>query len=147
MKHIPIERWGKDHWSTFAYVETLAVDSGNKGLAIPVKERMRTNEKTHPHLIGNCCGSDALNGSRYPTRLKDGELKGHDDWACLDDAVEAGLLTDEGSGLNRAFKLTKLGKEIANQLRNHKTTGGVFQTFEASLRTKPKDLGIHEANP
>lgn len=30
---IPIEKFGKDHWSTFAYVETLAVE--NNGIIIP----------------------------------------------------------------------------------------------------------------
>ena len=73
LEHIPMSKWGKDHWSTFAYLETLAVDGGKGGWAIPEKARMRTNKKRHPHLLGSTgFSSDALNGSKYPTRLKDG---------------------------------------------------------------------------
>ena len=127
MEHIQIKEWGKDHWSTFAYAETLAVDGGKQGLIIPDRSRMRTNEKTHPHLVGMHSGN--AGGSKYPTRLKDREMDDHDDWDCLDDAIKEGLLTDEGTGLNRAFKLTKLGKKIANQLRNHKADGKNFSEF------------------
>ena len=77
MKHIDIEKWGKDHWSTFAYVETLAVDGGNDGIAIPDNCKMRTNEKTHPYLVGSTGYiTDAFNGSGYPTRLKEGQIEG-----------------------------------------------------------------------
>lgn len=137
-KAIPIEKWGKDHWSTFAYIETLTVDGGMMGLAVPNNSRMRTNEKTHPHLVGSAFGP-SMGGSKYPTRLKEGEIKGHDDWDCLDDAVEAGLLTDEGSGLNRAFKLTKLGKKVANELRNFKSDGGSFKDFIPKESLKKDD--------
>ena len=136
MEHIKMKEWGKDHWSTFAYAETLAVDGGKKGLIIPNRSRMRTNEKIHPHLVGVSFGN--VGGSEYPTRLKEREIKDHDDWDCLDDAVKEGLLTDEGTGLNRAFRLTKSGKEIANQLRNHKAEGKSFSEF------KPKEAKKNE---
>ena len=129
MKPIPMSRWGKDHWSTLAYLETLAVEK--KGLAIPVKARMRTNEIRHPHLRGTLPMDmgGALNGSSYPTRLKDGEVKEHDDWDCVDDAVEEGLVEDVGTGLNRAYKFTKLGKQVMAKLRQHKMDGGNFPDF------------------
>lgn len=128
MKHIPMNQWGKDHWSTLAYLETLAVE--NKGLAVPVNARMRTNEIRHPHLVGFVPhGSTALNGSGYPTRLKDGEVKEHDDWDCVDDATEEGLIEDVGTGINRAYKFTKLGKEVMAKLRQFKMDGGNFQDF------------------
>ena len=131
-----MDKWGKDHWSTFAYVESLAVNSGEKGIAIPDNVKMRTNEKTHPHLVGNMgYMTDAFNGSGYPTRLKDGQMKGHDDWDCLDDAVREGLLFDVGTGLNRAFKLTEFGFAISAQLRHHKAEGKVFHTFIPNLST------------
>ena len=120
---IAISRWGKDHWSTFAYLETLAVD--HEGIAKPDNRRMRTNEKTHPHLLG----SPEQGASQYATRLKDGEAKGHDDWDCLDDAVEVGFLEDIGTGINRVFKFTKLGQKVASQLRVHKMNGGNFGDF------------------
>lgn len=126
MENIKMDRWGKDHWSTFAYVETLAVD--HKGVAQPDRTRMRTNEKTHPHLVGHLSGN--MGGSEYPTRLKDNELIGHDDWDCIFDAVKEGLLKDVGTGTNPAFSLTKLGMKVAALLRQHKMQGGVFHTFE-----------------
>jgi hypothetical protein len=119
---IPITNFGKDHWSTFAYAETLAVD--NNGIIIPYSMRMRTNHKTHKFL-GN-----PIDGSEYPTILRDGNvLKGHDDWDCLDDAVKLGLLKDVGTGLNRQFKLTEEGRHVANRLREHKSQGGTFKNF------------------
>ncbi len=123
---IPIENWGKDHWSVFAYVETLAVE--NKGFAIPDARRMRANHSTHPFL-GN-----EDDGSMFPTRLKNGELFGHDDWDCLDNCVNESLLKDIGTGINRAYELTELGKLVAGQLRTHKMNGGVFHTFVVDLK-------------
>lgn len=131
MEHIPMSRWGKDHWSTLAYLETLAVD--HTGLAKPVNARMRTNEKRHPHLVEGSLGmmgiGAGMGGSKYPTRLKDGEVKGHDDWDCVDDATEEGLIEDVGTGLNRAYKFTKLGKEVMAKLRQFKMDGGNFADF------------------
>ena len=129
LEPITMNKWGKDHWSTLMYLETLAVD--NKGFAKPVNARMRTNEKRHPHLIGHTfLGSNALNGSSYPTRLKDGVVEGHDDWDCVDDAIEERLIEDIGTGLNRLYKLTKLGKEVMAKLREFKQEGGNFRDFD-----------------
>lgn len=122
---IPMEKWGKDHWSTLAYLETLAVDKG--GWAIPVNARMRTNEIRHPHLTGHHFANQS--GSKYPTRLKEGEVKEHDDWDCVDDATEEGLVEDVGTGMNRAYKFTKLGKEVMAKLRQFKMDGGNFKDF------------------
>lgn len=130
LKPIPMSRWGKDHWSTLIYLETLAVEC--KGLAKPVNARMRTNEKRHPHLVGGDFrfGLGAgIGGSEYPTRLKEGEVKEHDDWDCVDDAIEEGLVGDVGTGLNRSYKFTKLGKEVMAKLRQFKMDGGNFGDF------------------
>ncbi len=127
LEPIPMGRWGKDHWSTLAYLETLAVDYD--GWAKPVNARMRTNEIRHPHLVGDSYMIGALNGSTYPTKLKDGEVKGHDDWDCVDDAIEESLIEDVGTGLNRAYKFTKLGKEVMAKLRQFKMDGGNFGDF------------------
>jgi hypothetical protein len=121
MKPIPINEWAKDHWSTLAYVEAIAVD--NKGVGIPDARRMRTYHKTHP-FMGN-----PLDSTKYPTRLKSREVKGHDDWDCLDDAVAEGLLEDIGTGVNRAYKFTTEGKRIVAALRQHKHEGKCFADF------------------
>lgn len=134
LAHIPMGKWGKDHWSTLAYLETLAVD--HNGLAKPMNARMRTNEIRHPHLIG--VGLGCVGGSEYPTRLKEGEVKGHDDWDCVDDATEEGITEDVGTGLNRAYKFTKLGKEVMAKLRQFKMDGGNFGSFV--FEGKPSSL-------
>ena len=138
LEPIPMNKWGKDHWSTLMYLETLAVD--HKGLAKPVNARMRTNEIRHPHLLGNPgFSSDALNGSGYPTRLNDGEVKGHDDWDCVDDAIEERLIEDVGTGLNRVYKFTKLGKKVIAELREFKQEGGQFRDFVKNKDEVKKD--------
>lgn len=77
---VPMERWGKDHWSTFGYVETRCVD--HDGM-------LAGNGSIDPHLRGHD-GPSA--GWDYPTRLPDGELVGHDDIDCIVDAMIAGLI-------------------------------------------------------
>jgi hypothetical protein len=100
---VPVSRWGKDHWTTFAFVETRWVD--HRGMLD--HDRMRCDRRRHPAFYAAkrrtiAFGSD-MDGGRYPTRLKtevqgaDGrwgvvELPGHDDYDCVDDALRAGLL-------------------------------------------------------
>jgi len=100
---VPVVRWGKDHWTTFAYVETRWVD--HRGMLD--HDRMRCDRHRHPVFYAakrrtTALGSDA-GGARYPTRLKtetrgpDGlwgviDLTGHDDYDCLNDAISLGLL-------------------------------------------------------
>lgn len=119
--HIPLEQWGRDHWSTFAYIDTRCVDF--KG--IPDPRRMRCDPDLHPHLAH--AGSS---GPKYPTRLRGGvERHGHDDWSCLDDAEAEGLLENIGTGLHRQYKLTHRGRALVHLLRAHKHQGGGFDTF------------------
>lgn len=130
---IKIEQWGKDHWSTFAYIETLAVD--NSGLAIPDARRMRVIHTLHPSKEND------HDSSNYPTRLKGNGIQfNHDDYSCLEDAEAEGLLEDIGTGLNPIYKLTKKGMTIAQQLRRHKMNGGNFANFEP-LKEETNDKG------
>jgi hypothetical protein len=132
MEIVPIVKWGKDHWSAFAYIEVLQVENGGltKGIAIPDRRRMRCNPHTHPGVVNISPAGTLMDGSKYPTRLFEGEIAGHDDWDCLSDAVAAGLLEDVGTGVNPAYRLTKLGRDAANKLREHKAAGGRFATFK-----------------
>lgn len=100
---VPVARWGKDHWTTFAYVETRWVD--HRGML--GHDQMRCDRHRHPVFYAakrrtTAFGSD-VDGARYPTRLKtlspgaDGRwgvaaLPGHDDYDCLDDVIRAGLV-------------------------------------------------------
>lgn len=119
-----LEQFGKDHWSTFAYIETLCVD----GRGEPDIRRMRCDADRHPHWVHV---SPAFAGKKYPTRLKCGvEISDHDDWDCALDLARAGLIEVGGSGLHPAFKMTVEGTRVAAMLRAFKANGGNFATFD-----------------
>lgn len=123
---IPIARWGRDHWSSLAYVETCLVDGSGE----PDPHRMRTDLRLHP-LMGH---SLSPRGTEYPTRLCDGGVAhDHDDWSCLDDAEAEGLLTNVGTGIHRRYRLTPRGQEVVLALRAHKASGGSFATFRPKM--------------
>lgn len=108
---VPMVLWGKDHYSTFAYLETRTVDY--KGTV------------DFRHMRGQ-------RGvvSKYPTRLELGvELAGHSDWDCLDDIEDAGLIVNAGSGINPLVQMTEKGCLVAAALRAHKAAGGHFGNF------------------
>lgn len=109
---VPVLMWGKDHWSTFAYVETRIVDYAG----MLDHDHMRTDADRHPLLMSakRRALTANLTGPKYPTKLKatavpdaDGHysmvaLPDHDDYDCLEDAIAAGLLivvtpTSDGS--------------------------------------------------
>jgi len=119
-----IETWGKDHWSTFAYIETRIVD--HKGVLNP--SHMRCDSDIHPQFGSS---SPILGSKKYPTKLKGGVLlHDHDDWSCADDAEAVGFIENQGTGLLRRYVLTPLGAKVANDLRNHKAAGKNFADFE-----------------
>ena len=118
---IGIEKFGKDHWSTFGYIETRIVDHGGR----PAKYHMRCgfHHPLHRHLIDEAPS----------TRLRDKETQaGHDDWDCLDDLEEAGLLTSSGTGMFPVYALTTEGERVAAELRSFKAKGGNFSDFVPS---------------
>lgn len=119
---IPPADWGRDHWSTFGYIEVRVVD--HKG--VPDRRHMRCDPALHPHLAHD----GSYHGGPYPTRLRDGERQSHDDWSCLDDAIAAGFVCGIGTGLHPVYALTPAGREAANALRAHKAAGGSFSTFK-----------------
>jgi hypothetical protein len=121
MGAIAMSRWGKDHWSTLAYIETRIVDHGGE----PHIHHLRCDKDLHPQFAH----PGSLRGEKYPTRLVDGVIESHDDWSCLDDAEAEGLLRNVGTGFNRVYELTDLGMIVCNAIRNHKAEGGSFGNF------------------
>jgi hypothetical protein len=122
---IPMAKFGKDHWSTFGYIEVRIVDHGG----VPENQHLRCIHKRHPFFAHE--GGDA---SSYPTRLKGGQMqKNHDDWDCLEDLEAAGLINNIGTGVNQVYRMTDVGREVAGRLRGHKGTGGTWENFESSL--------------
>ena len=137
MKSVPVERFGKDHSSLLAYIETRCVDStGNTGTLDPL--RMRCNPKRHPVMAVSRFGERRWE-STYGTRLhttRTGrvvQLKTHDDWDCLDDLEAAGLV-EVLSLVNGIVRMTPSGLKVAAALRTHKAEGGVFATFRWPVR-------------
>lgn len=124
---VPMSVWGRDHYSTFAYLETRVVDY--KGTI--AKQHMRTDENRHPGLAFRLPFSgDDPNEERYPTKLVGFvKLRDHDDWDCVDDMVVAGLIEKHGTGLYPIVKLTEQGELVAAVLRAHKGKGGNFCDF------------------
>ena len=143
-KRIRMKEFGKDHWSLLGYVETLCVDSINKGVGTIDYTRMRVNEKRHPLLARNAAIHGTKWKSEYGTRLRgfwvDGTDKTdpsrrigrHDDVDCLDDLADEGMV-DILSLINGFVKLTDKGRRIANLLREHKSKGGWFSNFVCDL--------------
>jgi hypothetical protein len=136
LKPIPIEKFGKDHWSLFAYIETRCVD--HKGILdknhMRCKNEAAAAGRTYP---GSYPSWDPKYGTRLKGYFKDGgendeslKLPEHDDLDCFDDLEAAGLIENMGTGLHPAAKLTKYGHEIAGKLREHKANGGYFANFE-----------------
>ncbi len=125
---VPMEKWGKDHWSTLGYIETRCVD--HKG--VPALEHMRTDPDRHPGLVAY---SYNMPTEKSPTRLKgDATKENHDDWDCADDMIAEGLLKWQGTGINPVFVLTKRGRQVAAKLRAHKVNGGNFAGFEVGRK-------------
>ena len=149
---LPIDQWGKDHWSTFAYAESRCVD--HRGVL--ANHHMRTHVRRHPLFVARGVKSPG-DGSQYPTRYKGGELADHDDWDCLNDMVEAGLIavrpTDaalwevptgkrgpikhdgrlQTQALVVQVKMTDLGDKVAGELRAHLKKKYNFQVFSPSF--------------
>lgn len=130
--HVPIEKWGQDHWSTFAYLESRAVNYRGE-----IDNRnMRCNNKLHRSFAHH----HAPSNKEYPTRLKDSELQNHDDWSCLEDMVAENLIRawfyrpmGEPFGGKAKIMLTDKGLLLAGLLRSHKAKGGKWATFTPEL--------------
>jgi hypothetical protein len=137
-RSVPIAEWGKDHWSTLAYLETCAVDHDG-------------------YVDSRKMGSD---GVKYPSRLRrldpeqPNEEPNHSDWDCLADMMTEGLIepapgrlasgrllwedveahtqgaqTSAGHYETHQIKFTPKGSAIAGALRAHKANGGNFAAF------------------
>ena len=135
---IPMSDWGKDHWTTLAYVETCVVDQHG----YLDSRRMRSADERYPTRLAGF--------SRDPQRA----VANHSDWDCVQDFIVAGLVMPaEGTTAKgrlpfkefeaRAaklataaaryqqtrFALTEQGIVVCAALRAHKARGGNFAEF------------------
>ncbi len=136
----PVERWGSDHWSTFAYAHHRAVN--NDGYLNPAQLRDRGPYVTRLKGRQGPPGP----GSHDPAN----ELTDHGDLDCLLDAQAFGLLTVErgthrpGGRVTMTHRVvfTARGNVLAGKLAAHKAEGGNFATFDPGAA-----LGLHVARP
>ena len=69
----------------------------------------------------------------YSTILADGSVvEGHDDWHCIQDMVENGILSGECQP-GETLQLTDLGKSLVDQLRDHKRKNGTYGNFRSRV--------------
>lgn len=137
---ISIDRFSKDHWSLLAYVEHECIN-GQKGIGKLNRSKLRGNHNKHPLLAVNDLWKDS-----YSTRLSGFfeypfnndlekscatgfQILGHDDWDCLDDFFDNGLI-DIISSVNCFVKLTDKGIDCCSHLNDHKAKGGYFSNFK-----------------
>ncbi len=141
--NVPVEKFGKDHWSLLGYIETVVVDFTDDGVGKVVHDRMRCNSGTHPELLGPRQRMASNWEPAYGTRLrgffedKSRHLPDHDDWDCLKDLEATGFLViiDAKKG---SVKLTEGGIKVAQELRTHKINGGNFSNFVPTFIPTPK---------
>lgn len=108
---VPMEQWARDHWSTLAYIGLQIVNEAGK----VDRRRMRCDVDLHPGFAHS--GSY---GKKYPTRLKDGtERERHDDWSCVDDFIDHGLVEWNGTGINPVFTFTDDGWALWYEFQKH----------------------------
>ena len=144
VERVPMKLWGKDHYSTLAYVECCVVDDQvAPGIGVMERTRLRANPDRHS-MVAHLPGWDENHGTRLkgfvdrnttPKLL----LTFHDDWDCLDDMEAEGLITMY-SMANCYIQITDLGMRVAQQLRQHKAHGGTFADFEPDLSTLEGEL-------
>lgn len=155
MSLISVEKFGKDHWSLLAYVESCCVD-GSDGIGRLDRTRMRCNEALHPMLVGTLRVPSFGWSQSYGTRLagyfqfdhyQDVKkaieagflLPEHDDWDCLEDLEGAGFV-EIISLVNGRAKMTQFGQNVAGALRSFKAQGGKFADFGAVYASLPESV-------
>lgn len=133
MKINKINQFGKDHWDLFTHIEYRIMN--HQGRLSLVHLRVK-----NPALQQNMMGINMWK-AEYGTRLfgywnKDGSVNSklrilnHDDFDCLDDLEEAGLIKSFGTGLNPVYKLTKKGVKVVGLLTLHKQEGKNYADFK-----------------
>lgn len=133
------QQFGKDHWSTLAFLETQIVD---KNFPIDLK-RLRVNDTKRAFSNGASFHEKiSMWSNDYSTKLKDGSREsGHDDIDVIDELEEKGYIKNNGTHINIYPLLTDKGWKVCNAIREHKGNGGSFSTFDLSM------AGITIENP
>ena len=130
---VPLSGFGRDHWSTLLYVESVSVDC--QGFQVGCDPRMKSTAR-HLEELAACPRPRRATATRalpMPMRpehasrqLAGGVFEDHDDWDCLRDFAAAGLLDVPGGDLaaGQVVHLSPFGMDLAAKLRQFKATGG-----------------------
>lgn len=128
---VPTELWGRDHWSTLAYIEAKLVDGD---YSVKFDPRMRQGRRNFRVLSkGRGCAGGVVMQPEHGSRLSDGTiLPWSDDWACVQDMLADGLFEDGEWDTGFPLKLTEKGYAVAAALRKHKAEGGTYSNFKVA---------------
>ena len=139
-EYIPLQFWGKDHWSTLAYMETVMVECA--GFQVGTDPRMKTGRRNWREMSEKC--SRPKRPGKHPsahslvmtaeqsTKLNNGQLvTGHDDWSCVQDMAAECLFVQAAHDVEPGVVLqfSALGHEVANALREFKRNKGQYSQF------------------
>lgn len=142
--YVPPAAWGKDHWATLAYVDSVMTDCG--GFQVGADARMRAGRRNHRVMAQGCPNPKRAGNTRgmagpafavvsaAASRLATGqELAGHDDWSCVQDMAAANLFTTGAESVEpgNILQFSEKGKVWMQALRSHKQQGGNFAAFRA----------------
>lgn len=136
--YVPIDKWGKDHWSTLAYIETVMVESA--GFQVGFDGRMRQKRRHFRIMQEECprpkrprrCNQGIPMSPEQGSRLNDGtSIEGHDDWDCVQDMAVEGLFTVDVDDIQPGviLKFSEKGWDLIHKLREHKGQGKNFASF------------------
>jgi hypothetical protein len=134
-----MDHWGQDHWSMFAYMATVMFEYG--GFQCGFDPKMRQNRRNfrimmdqypYPKRNGKSNAKGMVMDERSKSRLTDAEASAtHDDWHCVQDMANAGLLNVTAGQVQPGVWLhfSERGYKYLDLLNKHKMTGGSFSDF------------------
>lgn len=152
-EYIPMGFWGKDHWSTLAYLESVMVDCA--GFQVGTDARMKTGRRNWRVMAEGCASpkragraTNALSmvmTEEQSTKLNNGQrVSGHDDWSCVQDMAAEGLFAQAPDAIEPGVILafSPKGVEIANGLREFKRNKGQSAQFRWPMAALPADAEL-----
>lgn len=141
--YIEPARWGRDHWSTLAYIDSRMTDFGEPYL-MGIDPKMRTKRR-HLRVFAEANAFNSAKARTYyrtrgqttigqddGSRLRDNTIvRNHDDFDCIQDFAAAGLLTVTPDKIEpgTAISFSDKGREVMGALRLHKQAGGQWIDF------------------
>lgn len=133
---VDITDFGEDHWGLLHYTATRVEQS--KGIL--ELHTLRCNPARHQKINKADLPWSVIMGTRLRGFFRDGmqpdlafQLGDHDDYDCLIDLEENGLLIATNSF--DAVVLMPFGIRIANMLKEHKKKGEHFASFSPTAQT------------